>query len=301
MTSRNPLPRVALATSSGYPELWVDDAPLRAALADAGVAAEPVVWDDPSADWPSYGVVVIRSTWDYTERRADFVAWADRVGRVTRLRNPAGVVRWNTDKTYLRSLAARGVPVVPTVWSAAGLPVDVAATVAEQGWADAVVKPTVSAGARRTLRFGAGEIAAAQALAAEIARDGDGVMVQPYLGSVEEHGERSLIFVAGEFSHAVRREPSLVPGSIGGHEAGPVAAEPDELAVAEQVLRVVGEPLLYARVDLVRDGSGTPVLIELEAVEPQLFLRHAPVAAHRLAAAITTEAAAGSGGSAGRP
>ncbi len=269
---------VALATCAEHPALWIDDAPLVAALARRGVAVSTPVWDDPGVDWPAYDVVVIRSTWDYVPRRDEFVRWAASVG--ARLRNPPEVVRWNTDKTYLRTLAGRGVPVVPTEWLAPGEPVDLAVL----GWPEVVVKPAISAGSRQTGRFLASDQAAAQALADTISGT---VMVQPYLTSVEDHGERSLMFFGGEFSHAVRRTPSLgFEGTVGAAE--PARATAEEVAFAERALDAAvpgaaGRPLLYARVDLVRDATDALNLIELELVEPQLFLRFHPEPAERLA------------------
>jgi hypothetical protein len=279
------MPRIALATCAEFPDLFSDDEPLRAALLARGVAPVPAVWDDASVDWAAFDLVVVRSTWDYVARRDAFVAWA---AAVPRLANSARVVAWNTDKTYLRGLAGAGLPVVPTAFVQGG---DLAAILGENGWHDVVVKPAVSAGAANTLRV-TGDLAAGQALLDRI--DGT-AMVQPYLDAVEGYGERSLLFAEGAFTHAVRRNPALSTEGDTRYDARLVSPTGAELDLAHRVLAAVGEPLLYARVDLVPDATGEPLLMELEVTEPQLFLRFSAAAAEALADAIV--ARAGSAGS----
>jgi glutathione synthase/RimK-type ligase-like ATP-grasp enzyme len=278
---------MALATDGEFKDLFFDDEPLLAALLARGVEAVPAVWDDPGRDWSAFDLVVIRSTWDYTERRDAYVAWARSVPR---LANPASVVEWNTDKTYLRRLAEAGVPVVPTRWATEATSLEALA----DGWDDVVVKPHVSAGARDTLRCAPGS-AEGQALLDAIVASGRTVMVQPYLDSVEGYGERSLVFVEGTFSHAVRRNPALSTDGFTRYDAARVEPTDTELELAAKVLAAAGEPLLYARVDVVPMPDGEPVLIELEATEPQLFLRFREEAAELLADAAV--ARAGSAGS----
>ena len=268
--------QVALATCVQLPDLDEDGPALLAALAAQGVHAEPVVWSS-GADWATYDLVVVRSCWDYTTRRAEFLAWA---ASVPRLANPAEVLAWNTDKRYLAGLAAAGVPVVPTTFVAPGEPFEVPA-------GEHVVKPTVSAGARDTRRFAAGESSAAHAAALLAA--GRDVMVQPYVSGIEQAGETAVLSFLGVHSHAIRKAPVLVDGTAvapGVVAITPRTASAAELAVAEQVRALVpGGPLLYARVDLV-PGPGGPLVMELEVTEPSLFLGHAAGAADRLAAAV---------------
>ncbi|WP_405084191.1 RimK family alpha-L-glutamate ligase [Microbispora sp. NBC_01389] len=237
-----------------------------AAWLGAGIEGSPVNWHDPAVDWSEFDAVVVRSAWDYIERRDEFVAWAHRVERVTRLFNPAQVLEWNTDKTYLRTL---GVPIVPTFWPEPGaeppeweLP----------GWEEYVVKPAVSAGARDTVRTASRDDAAAHA--AGLLAEGRTAMVQPYLPSVELEGELSLLYFGGRFSHAVRRHPML-SGAPATAENRATLRDPDDdqFALAERVLAAVPPDLLYARVDLVRMPDGEPVLMEAELTEPYLFLR----------------------------
>lgn len=262
-----------------------------AAWAEAGITGHVVRWDTPSTDWAAFDAVVVRSPWDYVTRRAEFVGWAHHVESVTLLLNPAAVLERNTDKTYLRDLAA---PTVPTSWIAPGETVDLPLL------DEYVVKPSVSAAARNTIRTGDRTVAVAHA--ARLAAEGQTVMVQPYLDMVEAEGETSMLYFGGRFSHAVRRVPMLT-GNVAdlveeNGQAEPRTPEPDQIALAE---RVLGEfpGVLYARVDLVRLADGTPALIELELTEPYLYLSYAPGAAANLAGALAEAIGrrAGGGGS----
>jgi glutathione synthase/RimK-type ligase-like ATP-grasp enzyme len=270
------LPLVALATCVAWPALEPDDVPLLDALGRRGVAAVPAVWDDPAVEWSRFDAVVLRSTWDYTERREDFVAWA---ARVPRLFNPAPVIAWNAHKGYLHQLAAAGAPVVPTELVRAGAPLDLAALGRTRGWDEVVVKPCVSAGARNTLRLRARDGQAE----VEPLRDRD-LLIQPYQPEVEREGEHSLLYFGGRLSHAIRKHPALVTAPSKAPEPS-IVPTPDEVAVAERVLALVPHRLLYARVDLVRGADG-PQLMELEVIEPRLFFFAHPPAVERMAEAI---------------
>ena len=269
--------KIALATCAELPDGDPDDAPLPALLDGAPF----VMWDDPAVDWAAFDLVVVRSTWDYQRRREDFLAWADRLG--DRLVNPPDVLRWNTDKRYLVELGNAGLPVVPTQL---GLPEQLPG-------GEYVVKPTVSAGSRDTARF-TGEDPRARELAASIEASGRTVMLQPYVPSVDERGETALLFFGGRFSHAIRKAPILKRGEdptsdlFAAEEITPREATDLERDVAQQVLGFLEPGLPYARVDLVEDEGGRPVLLELELTEPSLFLAHADGAAERFAETLRT-------------
>ncbi|WP_379581019.1 ATP-grasp domain-containing protein [Nonomuraea mangrovi] len=245
-----------------------------AAWRAAGIDGQAVRWDDPEADWSAFDAAVVRSVWDYLDRREEFLAWARATAGVTRLLNPAAVLETNTDKTYLREL---GVPTVPTHWSADGMP----------QWSEYVVKPTVSAGARDTIRTT--DRAVAQAHAQALEASGRTPMVQPYLDMVEAEGETSLLYFNRTFSHAVRRNAMLAGGQslADNSRAEPRTPADDQVELAEKVLAAVQGELLYARVDLIRLPDGSPALMELELTEPYLFLRYAEGAAANLARALT--------------
>lgn len=276
---------VAIVTWSGLPQLDSYDAPLLSALADLKLVAKPCVWDDPSMDWSRPKAAVVRSAWDSHLRRDAFLAWAGKVGRLTRLFNPAEVLRWNTHKSYLRELEAKGIPVTPTEWVPRGGTLNVASLVRERGWEAVVVKPVVSAGALKTYRFGREALEAAQAQLDALAGECE-VMVQPYLTAFEREGERSYIFFDGEFSHSVRRPPGLVGSPLPFPEPHAFAPRQDEVGLAHDVLAAVGRPLMYARVDVATDNEGRTRLQELEVTEPRLFLTLDAMAPKRLARAI---------------
>ena len=285
---------IALATCAEYADLDVDDRRLLEPLARLGVAAEPAVWDDPAVDWRRFDAVVLRSTWDYPERLGAFLAWVDAVPR---LLNPPPIVRWNVDKHYLLELADAGIPIVPTRIAEPGQGPGPAGWAPD--WPEVVVKPTVSAGSRDTARFTDDDPRLA-ALVARIHAAGRAVMLQPYQQSVDAAGETSLIFIDGAVSHAIRKGPLLPPdgsitaGLFAPEEITARVAAPEELALGRRVLGQVvdrfGVPL-YARVDLLPG----PLLIEVELVEPSLFLEHAPGAAERFARAIAAAVRAGNG------
>ena len=283
--------RVALVTCELFPDLWEDDVPLRDALRARGVTVDAVRWDDAGADWAAYDLVVIRSPWDYVARRDDFVAWAHRVPR---LANPADVVAWNTDKTYLRKLAAAGVPVTPTHYVAPG------ETWTPPPSGEWVVKPTVSAGSQDTGRYQLpAQTALAEAHVARLAAGGRTAMIQPYLAAVDTVGETAVLLFpdahgAMTVSHAIRKDAMLTGPDEGAidiesEQISPRTASPAELRTAERALEAVpggAQRLLYARVDMIPGPDGEPLLVELELTEPSLFLLEAPGAAERLADAV---------------
>jgi glutathione synthase/RimK-type ligase-like ATP-grasp enzyme len=281
-----PSPDFTFATYDGLPDLDPDDRLAVDALARRGLRAVPAVWNSPDVDWAAGGICVIRSTWDYHLDYAGFLAWADRVAAVAPLWNPPRIVRWNSNKRYLEELERRGAPVVPTAWLAARGRSDLGALLRNRGWSRAVVKPVVGLATRNVMMVDgtAAGIARAQAHVDMLLADQD-VMVQPYVDSVDSYGERALVFIDGEYSHAARKT-AFQPLAVAG-EAGETAAvaEADEIEVATRVAGMV-DGALYARVDLVRDASGKPIVIEFELVEPSLFLGLYPPAAERFASAL---------------
>ncbi|MEZ0227277.1 MAG: RimK family alpha-L-glutamate ligase [Planctomycetota bacterium] len=268
---------VVLATASHVSsEIDKDSALVVAALAERRISAAVRAWDQPF-DWEDAPLVVVRSTWDYHRRLDEFLAWARRVARTTRLVNPLAVVEWNARKSYLLDLDARDVPIVPTVLLRAGSAADLSAH--ERLGDTVVVKPAVGANASGAAR-GRRDDAAVVAQLHALLRDGD-ALVQPFVPSVATRGESSLLFFGGVFSHAVLKRPA--PGDYRvQHDHGGVASphEPTrrELAVARDALDAAPERTAYARVDLV-EHEGVPVVMELELIEPEVFLPYAPRAA----------------------
>jgi len=286
-------PLVALVTCRDLPDLDADEQLLLAPLASAGVSATVAIWDDPDVDWARFDLAVIRSTWDYVQRRDAFVAWARSVPR---LANPADVLAWNTDKRYLRELTAAGIPVVDTAWIQPG------DTVALPAGGEIVLKPAISAGSLDSGRY---DLARPEhrRLATEHAerllRAGRTAMLQPYLSAVDVDGERSLLVVGGAFIHSVTKAamlsgPATVTEDLFHAETiTPRTATPEEIALALRTLDAVpggSDRLLYARVDLIDDADGTARVLEVELTEPSMFMGQAPGSAQRFAAAIGTAA-----------
>lgn len=273
--------RLRIATCRPLPEPDVDEDLLLEALRAAGIAAEMVAWQDPSA-WRAPVPTLVRSTWDYIHDLEGFDAWIDRAAASAPLWNPPPVLRWSLRKRYLLELEARGVPVTPTVLLPRGDARRLSAVAAERGWRDVVVKPEVGAASFEAHRLQAGT-AEADALFADLVARLD-MMVQPYLPSVEDHGERALVWIDGLFTHAVRKTPRFAGGVEVVSDALPLSAA--ELAVGTAALAGFGDELLYARVDVAPGPDGVPVVMELELVEPSLFLLQSPQALARLVAAV---------------
>jgi UDP-N-acetylmuramate dehydrogenase len=292
-------PRVALATCATLPPWERDDAPLSVELEARGVAVIHPRWDDPHAPWERCDLVIPRTTWDYQGRPEAFAAWLTRVSALSDLQNPAPLLLWNLNKTYLRDLRC---PTPPTEWLAQtppGAPTpsagDIAALCATRGWARAFLKPTVAANAHGTLRLNPSDPADLAAAAAHLAhwlplRE---MILQPYNPLVETIGERSLIYFNGRLSHAVQKIPR--PGDYrvqDDHGATDLPWEPPRrwLDICDKTLahlpHLNSTPPLYARCDMLTNERGDPELIELEMIEPSLFFRHDPLAASRFADAI---------------
>ena len=284
-------PSVAIAICA---EHAVDDEGhlLLAALRAHGVRAQPMVWsDEPAGGWDAFDLVVIRATWDYTFALPRFLDWTRAVD-AGRLLNPPDVVAWNADKRYLADLADAGIGTITTEQ----LPPGAAFTPPSGRF---VVKPAVAGGARGAQVFDDERHAEARAHVAKLHAAGHDLLVQPYLDAVDgDEGETALVFIEGELSHAMRKGPLLaldLPAVETGFRAEQmsVVAEPapDVVALGRRTLAAVYErfgagPLLYARVDVLRDGAGAPTVLELELIEPSLFLDFVPGTAEALARAI---------------
>jgi glutathione synthase/RimK-type ligase-like ATP-grasp enzyme len=275
--------RIALATCAEVAEGDEDSPALVAALVARGIHAVPAVWDDPHVDWATFDLVVVRSTWDYAERRDAFLDWAASLPRVL---NDVEVLRWNTDKHYLRRLDQAGVPVVQTRFVEPGEELT-----APDG--RFVVKPAVSAGARHAAAYEPGAAEQARQHVARLHAMGRTMMVQPYLDAVDELGETEIIYLGGSYSHAVVKAALLRPGQAPGtglyleEDMRPVEPSRAERDVAERALEALSSNnLLLARVDLAATPQG-PVVLEVELTEPSLYLGYADGATERFADAIS--------------
>lgn len=274
--------RIALATCKELPEPDPDAAPLLEELKKLGAAAEWVAWDDPKGDLSGFNLCVIRSTWNYIHHPREFLWWAKKAAKKTRLLNPPRLVRWNSDKSYLRDLAQRGIYVVPTLYLDRGPVASLRELLRPTSWTDVVVKPRVGAASFATRRFTSRSLDEGGRFLTEQAARRE-MMIQPYLSSVEKEGELALVWIAGKFTHAIRKNPRLHGQAEGVSDARPLGRE--EEAFGADVLEPYASDLLYARVDVARDEQGRLALMELELIEPSLFLIQSPAALKRLAGA----------------
>lgn len=277
-----------LVTYLGLPNLDPDDELVRLALVSRGHSVQVAVWNDPRVDWSQSGICVVRSTWDYHENLDAFVKWMTRVDQVTTLVNPLEMMLWNTRKTYLRELQSKGVRIVPTVFlDAEKNRPSVHSVLQERGWSEGIVKPSVG-----LATFGVRKIACHspapdldEAHVNALLRNGP-VLVQQFMDAVHSSGEKSLSFVRGRFTHCIKKTPfqKLAIAGHAGEQLGTVTS--DELSLAHQALSTLNTVPLYARVDVIRDNENQPALMELELIEPSLFLSMNPAAATDFADAL---------------
>ncbi len=285
---------MALLTCRELPVLYREEQELPAALARAGVDAVPVVWSDGLAALEGFDLAVFRSTWDYftSERAQEFADWMASLARTDLpVLNPLSLVKWNLDKAYLMELEQRGVRIVPTRHFKGGPDLSIGGLMDEMGWSRAVIKPTVSGGAYRTYLVDR-ETAAAHDAEANALRQGSGLLVQPYFSEIETEGEWSFVFFENTFSHALIKKPATGEFRVQPQYGGgviPVAPSPRLLAAAQGVLDALPEPAHYARIDGVVRG-GELYLMEVEVIEPYLYLASATGAAQRFVDGIVRAA-----------
>jgi glutathione synthase/RimK-type ligase-like ATP-grasp enzyme len=276
-----------LANSADHADLHPDDLPLAAALRTGGIDPVAEVWTDPSVDWSAYDAVLLRAVWDYHTRYLEFTEWLGQLDKAgIPVFNDTDLIRWNGDKRYLLELRERGVAIVPSQVAAGACLREVIAGLDGQ---QIVIKPTVSATAFHTVRG----VAGSEQLSRAIDELPDDVyLVQPFLPEIQSEGEWSLIYLDGEFSHAVLKRPAdgdyRVQDDFGGTStlADPSAAV---RAAADAVLAAVDSRTtpVYARIDGVV-AAGRFLLMELELIEPYLFLPQHPTAAPQFAAAVSS-------------
>jgi len=280
--------RIVLATCRSKPALTSSDALLAAELERAGATVVAAPWDAVAPAGDDRGIVCLRSTWDYHRRWTEFRTWVSGFGgRSGRLWNPPETVLWNADKLYLRELGEAGIALPRTRWFEPGERPDCHAILREWKLTRAVLKPRISATA-----FGTYLVSVGRTLSDEewTPLEGSGGLLQAFVPEVESQGEISLVYLDDAFSHAVRKRPAggdfRVQRDFGGSLEGMMPSR-EVRAFGDAVLAAVSRPWLYARVDLV-EGDRGPVLMELELIEPDLFLT--PAAAALLAAALLARA-----------
>jgi glutathione synthase/RimK-type ligase-like ATP-grasp enzyme len=279
--------RIGIATCDKFPDLSADDQLFSSELVKLRVAAAPVIWDDENVEWGNFSCVVIRSCWDYHRKPDEFLAWLDLLEQNNvNVWNPVSALRGNMRKTYLRDLQARGIAVVPTEFLNRGDDAALADVLERRDWKSAVVKPDISASSFQT-RLVARENAGTEQAYFQQLLNVSGVMVQPFLPEVAARGEWSFVFIDGEFSHAALKRPKAGDFRVQDDFGGSQVLETPSLSLLQNAAAIaacIPEPWLYARVDGV-EIDGVFTLMELELIEPSLFLLLEPRSAERLARA----------------
>lgn len=265
-----------------------DDRLLQDALMSMGWTSIRVDWTAQDVDWTRFHCAVFRTTWDYFDRISEFNNWLRRIERQTRLCNEASLIRWNLDKHYLADLESKGIPIVPTRFIPAGSELFLSDLLEETGWMDAVIKPCISGAARHTYRVHPRNAARVQSIIGPLLRS-ESFLLQPFLPDVQHTGEDTLVFLDGSFTHAVRKVPR--PGDYRvqddhGGTVHPLQPDPEQIELAERTMASCHPPPAYGRVDMARDPAGQWLVMELELIEPELWLRNSPESAEKLAQAI---------------
>lgn len=279
LASRVTLPGSLIRRTDAFEHDYTMDA-LRPAFEARGITLGDVSWDDETADWASYDAVIIGTTWDYWDRLGEFLAALSAIEAKTRLFNPSALVRWNSRKTYLRDLEARGAKLIPTLWLDTCGEAEARAAFDQLGADTLVFKRQVGAGAKGQHKLTRGEA---------IPDMPHPMMVQPFLPMIQTEGELSFIFIDGELSHALvkRAQPGdyRIQSSYGGREEV-LHPSAEDLAAAKSVLGALDAAPLYGRVDMLRGEDGGLQLMELEVIEPYLYPIEGPELGVRMAAAV---------------
>lgn len=268
-------------TYCDLPILDADDRLVTTELKQRGFECKVADWRDTSVDWAGAGICVLRSTWDYHLHYQEFLNWLTKVSGKTILWNDAELVRWNSNKTYLFDLEGAAIPIVPTVLLEQGKPAILKSILDEHNWTKGILKPIVGLST-----FGVCKIESNSSIAQEHLEkmlETSDLLLQPFIETVHERGERALVFIGEEYSHTIRKSAFQPLAQAG--EAGEtlVQADEKELDLARRVLAQVKKPYAFARVDLIRDTTGEDLLMELELVEPSLYLQMYPAAISKFA------------------
>lgn len=288
---------VALITCSEWPRLSHSDRILQRALATRGIEACPLIWNDPAVDWSRPLISVLRSPWDFYSQHSAFLEWARHVSQMHTLWNPFPLLHWNSHKDYLRDLAEQGIPIIPTLWLMQGSSANLEQLMQEHHWSQVVIKPAISSNAYGTIQVAEEEAASDGQLYLDHMLTLHDMLIQPFFPAVLSKGERSLIFINGEVTHAVLRPPirAVSHSQASSPHAATLTTEKlivpheEELRLAHKIIHLLPSRVLFARIDLVDDIDGQLCVMEVELIDPKLWLDLMPVAVERFADAITKE------------
>jgi hypothetical protein len=286
---------VALVTCSEWPRLGHSDSFLLRALVARDIDASPCAWNDPTVDWSRPLVSIIRSPWDYYRQPAAFLEWARQASQMHTLWNPFPLLQWCTHKRYLCDLEERGIPIIPTLWYTRGSSVDLVQLMRERGWSEVVLKPAISGNGYGTILIKRDLASTEGQLYLDHMLSLQDMLIQPFFASVLSRGERSIVVIDGQVTHAVVRSPIRGVAHLPGHETSElpenslITPSKEEIQLAYSIVDLLPTPTLFARIDLVNDEAGQLHVMEVELVDPRLWLEWVPAAVERFADAIARE------------
>ncbi|MDC7994080.1 ATP-grasp domain-containing protein [Altibacter sp. HG106] len=264
---------------------------LKAALEAEGFLVKRTAWDNPNYAWENSDAVVLRTTWDYYERYDEFMTWLESVPQKTHLINSIDMVRWNVNKHYLHDLQQKQIPIVPTFFASTKTHRSLEEICKTNAWEHVIVKPAIGAAAYLTYQLQGSQIQAFTPRFAELLAQRD-MLVQPFQKSITQKGEASLMVFGGRFTHAILKKAKAgdfrVQDDFGGTVHSYEASEA-EITLAENAMNSCLSLPVYGRVDIMWDEAGAPMVSELELIEPEIWLRDHPSAAHQFARAIKTK------------
>lgn len=253
---------------------------LRPPMEARGMTLDDIAWDDANADWSAYDLAIVGTTWDYWDRVPEFFATLEKIESQTRLHNPSALVKWNSRKTYLKELEAKGARLIKTEWIETADEESVRAAFDALETDDLVIKRQIGAGADGQHRLKRGDAIPAMP---------HPMMAQAFLPTIQSEGEYSFIFIDGEFCHCLIKRAAVgdyrIQSLYGGKEEVVTPASED-LAAAKAIVSVLDEAPLYGRVDMVRGADGELLLMELEMIEPYLYPLEGPELGERMAVAV---------------
>ena len=257
------------------------------ALRSQGLKAEKKDWADPNFDWTTTRAVIFRTTWDYFDRYSEFAPWLEEISSKCLLLNSADIINWNIDKHYLRDLKEAGLNVAPSYFIKRGSNTILSDLFSLTGWSEAVLKPTISGAARHTYRLNQSNADKHEEILSNLLKEED-MIFQEFLNDIVEFGEISLMFMGGEYTHAVRKIAKSGDFRVQDDHGGTVEiheASIEDIKFGLASLEACPYETAYARIDIVKDNHGELSLCELELIEPELWFRNFPPAATKLAIA----------------
>jgi glutathione synthase/RimK-type ligase-like ATP-grasp enzyme len=265
---------LALLTSDQYPPSQkIDDQLLMTALQEHAIEAESIDWRASNIDWTAYDAVMVYSTWDYYEDHPQFINVLKKIESLNiPLYNPCSIIEWNSRKTYLQDLKKLGLKTLESVYIPAQELGNLESILIEKGWDDCVIKPQISTSAHHIFRLNRSNLSEIQSHLKELNEDW---ILQPFAPEIVSEGEWSFVFFDKEYLHCALKKPA--PDHFVVQTGQKIPIQPPEWMIqeAQHIVDTLNLPALQTRVDLIRRGDEVRIM-EIEMVEPSLYLRYFP-------------------------